>query len=254
MYNEYTPKHLDHLVRAIWYSDSNVDADEGHVVSPTLSSELVIKVYPSGMETVLSGPTTEQKQYPHVEGAHYWGIRFAPGIGPAFDDILLTDLKNTSVDVSSVLGINLAALANQLHDSKSWHDQSALMQSAICQSDPDNVRFSDHHVLSAIDEIYQHHGSISIAELSTRIGLSKRHIERLFLRYTGLSPKAFCRTVRIQRVLNKLQDTRTTSLAMLALDCGYADQAHLSNDFKRAMGTSIQTHLIDKPKRSWTNE
>lgn len=243
MYQEFKPRHLHALIDAIWYSDSDVDPDTGHIVSPNLNAELVIKLYQSDIETVLSGPVTRQKQYPFVAGARYFGVRFATDVGPIFDVASLQSLKNTSVEIGAVIGMNLTTLAQRLHDLQTWSDQRALIETSLRRNFPENRRFINPNVQLAIHLAKQVHGNIPVTELATLTGVGKRHLERLFLQYTGLSPKTFCTNLRIQTVLERLHKRPLPSLAYLALDCGYADQAHLANEFKQVIGTSISTYL-----------
>ena len=205
MYKEIRPKHLNKLVKAIWFSDSDVDPVEGHAALLDLGSQLVIKLYPSDFETVLSGPVTRQTHYPHVKDARYFGVQFAPGIGPAFDDCLIKDLRDDSADIDKVLGLDLRNLAYQLHDFDSWTEQSGLIARSLSKKYPYDEHFLDHKVLYATQLANKRNGDIYIADLARQVGISKRHLERLFIQYVGVTPKAFCTTLRIQHVLDKLQ-------------------------------------------------
>ena len=243
MYTEFKPKHLSNLISAIWHSNSDIDPNEGYVAPPSLSSQLVIKIYRSHAETVLSGPVTRQKRYPFVAGANYFGIDFAPNVGSLFADILLKDLKDSSVNIQQILGIDLVTLASQLHESKNWADQKHQIETAIRQKHPDTDCFLNHNVLLAVRKANKFYGNISIKALAVSVGVSQRQLERLFLKHTGLSPKTFCTTLRMQRVLKLLRSNQWASLANLALVCGYTDQAHLANEFRRTTGTSILAYL-----------
>ncbi|MEM7345008.1 MAG: AraC family transcriptional regulator [Chloroflexota bacterium] len=243
MYTELKPKYLSNFVDSIWFCDSDVDPDEGHVSPLSMSPQLVLKIYQTDIETVLSGPVTQQKRYPLVEEATYFGIQFAPSIGPAFDDVLLKDLKDTSIDIDKLLGFDLRLLAHQLQASHSWGDQSKLLERTLSRNYPEATSFLNQNVLQAMYIADQAWGNISIKSLAAQVGISKRHLERLFLRHIGVSPKTFCTNLRMQRVLDKLNNPQFISLAQLALECGYSDQSHLSNEFRRAMGQSILDYL-----------
>ncbi|KAA3647195.1 MAG: AraC family transcriptional regulator [Chloroflexi bacterium] len=243
MYTEFRPKHLSHLVEAIWFADSDVDPDEGHIAPLSLGSQLVIKLYPSDYETALSGPVTRQTYYPFVEGARYFGVQFAPGVGPAFENVLLKDLKDSSVDIDKVLGIDLNSLAHHIHDVQTWVEQSRLIEKSLRKQYPQQEHFLNHNILFAMDIAQECKGDISIYELAAIVGISRRQLERLFIRYTGVTPKAFCKTLRVQSVLDRLQQANSAPLAELAKDCGYTDQAHLANEFRQTMGTSISAYL-----------
>jgi AraC-like DNA-binding protein len=67
---------------------------------------------------------------------------------------------------------------------------------------------------------------LSVSELASRVNLSPRRFSEIF----GIAPKRFARLLRLTRVLD-LHRTRSTWTA-IAHECGFADQAHLINDFR----------------------
>ena len=82
----------------------------------------------------------------------------------------------------------------------------------------------------------------SSAELVRDAGWSRRHFTSRFTRATGLRPKAFARVLRFQRA-KELLVRPDASLAAIALDAGYYDQAHLNRDF-RAFAGCTPTELM----------
>jgi AraC-like DNA-binding protein len=83
----------------------------------------------------------------------------------------------------------------------------------------------------AIAIIERHRGSIRIDQLSLELGTSRRQFERRFLQATGLPPKRWCRLLRFQAALERLSHAESGTLAAVAHDLGYADQAHFTRDF-----------------------
>lgn len=73
-------------------------------------------------------------------------------------------------------------------------------------------------------------------ELAREVGVSIRHLERLFARELGYPPKVVARVLRFQRTLRQLMDDRHIALGDLAETAGYFDQAHFIRDFRRFSG------------------
>ena len=76
----------------------------------------------------------------------------------------------------------------------------------------------------------------TLRSLANGAGLSPFHLERLYVRYTGLTP-------RQQQTLARLRQVRTllgegVGLSEAAAACGFADQSHLNRVFKRLMGVA----------------
>ena len=63
-------------------------------------------------------------------------------------------------------------------------------------------------------------------------GMSSRAFERTFLREYGLPPQQYLKRLRIQTACRLLVDTRE-SIASIAQRCGFADQSHLTREFRR---------------------
>jgi transcriptional regulator GlxA family with amidase domain len=85
------------------------------------------------------------------------------------------------------------------------------------------------------------HGQVAgheqVAGLSDVLGLSERQLRRRFDTAVGYGPKTLHRVLRFRRVLAQLSQTGpATDLADLAIQTGYADQAHLTRETTRLAG------------------
>lgn len=75
------------------------------------------------------------------------------------------------------------------------------------------------------------------------LGVSERHLRRVFREHVGVSPKAFARLVRFHRALGAARAERHASWAGIAAAAGYYDQAHLIADFRAIAGVTPQALL-----------
>jgi AraC-like DNA-binding protein len=74
-----------------------------------------------------------------------------------------------------------------------------------------------------------------VDQLCAETGLSERALQRLVSRRLGLTPKWLVQRRRLQEAAGRLRE-RTTTVARLAAELGYADQPHLTRDFARVTG------------------
>lgn len=79
--------------------------------------------------------------------------------------------------------------------------------------------------------------SIGLDDLARAAGLSANHFLRVFKLATGETPYHFLRARRLERARQLLTDN-TMPLAELALECGFANQAHFTAAFSREIGIS----------------
>ncbi|PCK32157.1 helix-turn-helix domain-containing protein [Pseudoalteromonas piscicida] len=69
----------------------------------------------------------------------------------------------------------------------------------------------------------------------TKTPLGQRQLERQIKQYCGITPKHLARIHRARSVRKILKDNPNINFAQLAIECGYADQAHLIREFKSIM-------------------
>jgi AraC-like DNA-binding protein len=87
----------------------------------------------------------------------------------------------------------------------------------------------------------------SSSALAEEIGWSRRHFARRFRESTGFGPDRFRRIARFERFVGRLTRSSGDDLAGLAVDSGYADQAHLHRDVRDFADTSpgeLRSRLI----------
>ena len=77
---------------------------------------------------------------------------------------------------------------------------------------------------------------VGLADLAAVAGLNRFHLVRCFHADTGLTPHAYQVNVRVARARALLAGGM--SPALVAAECGFADQPHLTRTFKRAVGVT----------------
>jgi AraC-like DNA-binding protein len=77
---------------------------------------------------------------------------------------------------------------------------------------------------------------LRLEDAASRLLVSPRTLQRLAHRTVGLSPVAMIRRRRLQEAAQRVRDEPGTSLAVIAADLGYSDQAHLASEFRSVLG------------------
>lgn len=77
---------------------------------------------------------------------------------------------------------------------------------------------------------------LRLDDAAERLRVSSRTLQRLAHRTVGLPPAAMIRRRRLQEAAQRVRDDPGAALAGIAADLGYADQAHLANDFRAVLG------------------
>lgn len=76
---------------------------------------------------------------------------------------------------------------------------------------------------------------IAVGELAREAGMSEAALRRALRAGMGTSPAALVSRLRAARARD-LIDAGASDLGRVAMECGYADQAHLTRSFRRAFG------------------
>ncbi len=93
--------------------------------------------------------------------------------------------------------------------------------------------------LQRVTELIEHRlgSNLGLGEMAMAAGVSLRHFQRCFQQATGTSPARYVMLRRVDRAKTLLCGT-ALSLAEVALQCGFCDQAHLTTTFRRLAGTA----------------
>jgi len=85
----------------------------------------------------------------------------------------------------------------------------------------------------------------SVNAVADDLGVSERHLRRLFHESVGMAPKAFSKLARFHRALQAMRQERGASWASIAAEAGYYDQAHLIAEFRTIAGATPRA-LLDE--------
>jgi AraC-like DNA-binding protein len=80
--------------------------------------------------------------------------------------------------------------------------------------------------------------SLRVRRLAAQLDVCERHLLRSFRAMFGESPKQFARVARIEKIFAMRQGE--SAWADIAYACGFADQAHMINDFEAIVGVPPQ--------------
>ena len=81
-------------------------------------------------------------------------------------------------------------------------------------------------------QLTQWRGDLQVRKFAEQCHLSPRQLERQLQQYAHIAPKTLARRLRFEQARDQLSRNPALDFSQLALDCGYADQAHLSREFK----------------------
>lgn len=92
-------------------------------------------------------------------------------------------------------------------------------------------------------------GTIPVSRIAAAAHATVRTLERKFKQSSGFTVKDVSGLIRFEQVRNRLWNEPDSNLAALAYELGYADQAHLSREFKKYSGSTPAAFARNAKKR-----
>jgi AraC-like DNA-binding protein len=113
----------------------------------------------------------------------------------------------------------------------------------------------DHAVVAAC-RMLTSDAHVAIGALAQRLGWNARTLHRQFRGACGYGPKHFQRVMRVQRAIRAVHAAGAPRLADVAQAAGYADQAHMTRDFRDITGfTPRSSFAMARPEfGAWIDE
>ena len=142
-----------------------------------------------------------------------------------------------SLDLEAVWGAPVNLLLEKLYHAQTDEQRIADMKHFLEERILPPSEMID-YVDFTINQLKLNRGNISIQTMEKRLGISGRHLERLFRTKVGLSPKELSKIIRLNHALQELKADAGISLLSLSHATGYYDQAHFSRDFKSIAGVA----------------
>jgi len=172
----------------------------------------------------------------HLE-LHPLAVRTLFGVSAA-------ELSGRIVGLDDVDRPKLAQLPDRLASTPSWSDRFRVLDEVLAA-----LVIEPRPVSAELGQAWRvmldSRGRMRVADVADEIGWSRRHFGERFHAETGLAPKNLARILRFERA-GMLLRRGNVNLARLAVECGYYDQAHLSNEWRMLAGCSPRTWIKEE--------
>jgi AraC-like DNA-binding protein len=227
---------LTGAVRTVWIQRTGATAYvQRHL--PTGGVEIH---FPIGGRPQLVGPLTG----PAIEviPAHTTivGVRFHPGTAPSLPTVL-DDLVDQRLGLAELWGTGADRLVDAMARTGTAERALVFLQAHLLREFRTAVRVDP--LMGEAVRALMPWRPVNIDTLATHLALSASQLRRRCLHAVGVSPKVLQRTLRFQGFLALAQAGATATgrrgadgTAGLAIDAGYADQAHLGRECLRLTG------------------
>ena len=224
-------------VAAISFHD--IDLDTPGVLVPRPETQIVVRFGPMARDG-LDAHAIGARQRVHRKlvrgGQRTLVMRLRLGMDRSILGAPASALVGHVVALEDLWGPDAARLFDQLADARDMNAAAAALERAVSQrlatADAPNgaLRFA----LEAAPRLQ----SAKVDAVASDLGVSARHLRRVFREALGVSPKAFARLERFRRALRVARENGRAGWADVAAGAGYYDQAHLIAEFRAIAGVT----------------
>lgn len=203
-----------------------------HYIMPDASSSLIFFLHPpSGYSgTCLIGPTKYIRETEIFAGVITFGVRFKPGLSFGIFQRTGLDLRDAELRPAPPLPyLDYDAILAGLSDGMPvW----SYLEEKLVATFSALLPVVHPGVMQALAMILESKGNLKIAELSERVHLSERQLQKMFKREIGLTLKEFATVMRLRDAIIQLE-LEQKNYQDTVFNSGYYDQAHFIRDFNK---------------------
>lgn len=218
------------------YREIEPPAGLSHIACGWIGDGSAASVMPDGCvdvvlhagQLVVAGPATVAVEVRATPGQDSCGVRFRVAAAGAALGVPIDALRDVTVPLADLWGVDGRRLSDAVKGAGCRATALGLLVRGLAEPrtplDPAARRAA---VLAVSRPFHQ---------VSRELGFSERQLRRRVERAVGYGPGTLGRVVRLQRFFRGCELDRTASLAGLAAEAGYSDQAHLTRECRRLTG------------------
>jgi AraC-like DNA-binding protein len=250
------PEKLNSLIKSFWHLEvaheetaiyqEEIVPDGHHEIIFHINSEPGrIKMANTGWldepHALIAGQTLQKHHLKLSPGSRLYGIRFYPHTLAGFLNLPISDLTDRINALESIT--NARPFWNCIMDnpSQTFLNFERLLVEKL---QIDTIRSAGYsYIDAAVASILRARGQVTGEQLLNRTGISKMHLDKLFLKYVGITPKIFSRIIQLNHFIEHKAKYPASSLTDCCYATGYYDQSHLIKAFHSFTGQSPRAYF-----------
>ena len=233
------PPSLSDLVENLWTVTWDLPAGESYTaaVLPYPSVNLTV----TNTEADVTG-LVRHRYDRHLTGRGFAvGIRFRPACFRPFVRWPVSRLTDQHRPIAEVLGRSTAGLRGRIEEEGDQVRRADILAAFLLENVPP-VDETALLLAEVVGHIAGDHSITRVSQVAALAQMSVRNLQRAFADYVGAGPKWVIQRCRLQDAAARAAAAESVDWSSLAVELGFADQAHLTRAFTATVGTPPATY------------
>lgn len=181
-------------------------------------------------------PVTSYFTQRNISDCTVFRIILQPGMFQHIFGLSLAPFRNQNIDPAYAIEASIHSMYENTLKDHSLTNCIAVAEAYFLRkriSVPNRILFKSTNSLLSKTSV-----PLKASQLADDLGVSHQHLNRLMRQQFGFSAKQFLKVHRFWKCLVSINSHSPLSLAQIALEAGYYDQAHFNHEFKEMTGIS----------------
>jgi AraC-like DNA-binding protein len=248
---------LQQFVKYYWIMES--DADENKVTERVIPTENIQIMFHYKNPFLVTNPNqeTEIQSHSFISGlsnsycdvctngeAGVIAVTFHPAGACYFFDFPLYEIENQSINLNDIFQADIRIMEEKLQGLHTTNERIECVEKFLLRRFKLISNYDYQLITSGINLIKTNNSLITANELSSKLFITPKSLERKFSKYIGKTPKQFIKLIRFQKIIAHFEHTKYTQMNIFANEIGYYDQAHFTKEFKTFSGLTPREYFI----------
>ncbi|WP_158275602.1 helix-turn-helix transcriptional regulator [Marinilabilia rubra] len=247
---------LSDFVKQYWFIDSVVSDDARYMqrIVPSGLPELMFfqgsrpSVVESGRnlesDAVISGHHKSFFDFQITDSFSLFAVTFQPHGLRVFFDVPGSEFQNNKVPLRLLLKEEASEIEERIASETDFCGKVNWIETYLLKQLRKRSEWYEFKRLDyCLGGLIRKKGLISVEELASQAFLSRKQFERKFSDFVGTSPKLYLRIVRFQNAIHQKAVNPHLNMTELAYGCGFYDQSHMVNEFKKLSGLTPKEYF-----------
>lgn len=163
-------------------------------------------------------------------------VYFKPYGASLFFDLPFNEFTNFNIELGAIIGDKYKTILEKLGMAKGTSERINIIENFLLNNYLEKRIYEVEALRKCISIIDSNIGMISVDDLAKETFITNKQLDRYFNKRIGLLPKQYIRIKKINFAIAMMEAKKKMNLTQIALETGFYDQSHFTNDFKKITG------------------